>query len=146
MTAPEHIATFLHRRRQKHIAMAALSGVGAGGGQTRRQFLSAGARIGAQAVAVSVACDMRARPARAQSPSKVTRVGFVAAGPRPTLERPNMFLKAFQEELRTLGLPESETFVVESRFAEGNFDRIPSLVADLVRLDVKVIFAPGTPA
>jgi putative ABC transport system substrate-binding protein len=57
-----------------------------------------------------------------------------------------MLLKAFQEELRTLGLPESETFVIESRFAEGNFERIPSLVADLVRLDVKVIFVPGTPA
>jgi len=39
-------------------------------------------------------------------------------------------------------LPESETFIIESRFAEGNFQRIPSLVAELVRLDVKVIFAP----
>lgn len=57
-----------------------------------------------------------------------------------------MFLKAFQEGLRALGLLESETFVIESRFAEGNFERIPSLVADLVRLDVKVIFVPGTPA
>jgi putative tryptophan/tyrosine transport system substrate-binding protein len=47
--------------------------------------------------------------------------------------------------LGALGLPESETFVIESRFAEGNFERIPSLVADLVRLDVKVIFAAGTP-
>jgi len=57
-----------------------------------------------------------------------------------------MFLKGFQEGLRTLGLPESETFAIESRFAEGNFARIPGLVADLVRLDVKVIFVPGTPA
>ena len=57
-----------------------------------------------------------------------------------------MFLKAFQEGLRALGLPEAETFVIESRFAEGDFERIPSLVADLVRLDVKVIFVAGTPA
>jgi putative ABC transport system substrate-binding protein len=57
-----------------------------------------------------------------------------------------MFLKAFQEGLATLGLPESEKFVIESRFAEGSFERIPSLVADLVRLDVKAIFVPGTPA
>ena len=57
-----------------------------------------------------------------------------------------MFLRAFQEGLQALGLAQSETFVIESRFAEGNFERIPSLVADLVRLDVKAIFAPGTPA
>jgi putative tryptophan/tyrosine transport system substrate-binding protein len=57
-----------------------------------------------------------------------------------------MFLKAFEERLRTLGLPPSETFIIESRFAEGNFERIPGLVAELVRLDVKAIFTPGTPA
>ena len=57
-----------------------------------------------------------------------------------------MFLQAFQEGLRALGLAESETFVIESRFAEGNLERIPGFVADLVRLDVKAIFAPGTPA
>jgi putative ABC transport system substrate-binding protein len=57
-----------------------------------------------------------------------------------------MFLKGFQDGLRALGLPESETFVIESRFADGNFERIPSLVAELVKLDVKAIFTPGTPA
>lgn len=127
-------------------AAFAFSVVGGDVRQTRRQFMHAGARMGAQAVIVSASLSMGGRLARAQSPANVTRVGFVAAGPRPTTERPNMFLKAFQEGLRTLGLAESETFVIESRFAEGNFERIPSLVADLVRLDVKVIFTPGTPA
>ena len=112
--------------------------------QTRRQFMHAGTRISVQAVVLCASFGVRRRSAQAQSP--VTRVGFVAAGARPTTERPNMFLKAFQEGLRALGLPESETFAIESRFADGNFDRIPSLVADLVRLDVKVIFVPGTPA
>jgi putative ABC transport system substrate-binding protein len=54
-------------------------------------------------------------------------------------------LKAFQERLAALGFSESETFVIESRFAEGNLERIPSLVADLVKLDVKAIVTPGTP-
>jgi hypothetical protein len=95
-------------------AAFALSAVGAGGNQTRRQFMHAGARIGAQAIVVSASFGMRGRLARAQSSANVTRVGFVAPGPRPTTERPNMFLKAFQEGLRTLGLPESEMFVIGS--------------------------------
>ena len=114
--------------------------------QTRRQFMHAGTRIGVRAAVAFASLSMRGRAARAQSSANVTRVGFVAAGPHPTADRPNMFLKAFREELRALRLPESETFVIESRFAEGNFERIPGLVADLVRLDVKVIFVPGTPA
>ena len=56
-----------------------------------------------------------------------------------------MSLKAFQERLAALGFAESETFVIESRFAEGNLERIPGLVADLTRLDVKAILTPGTP-
>ena len=108
--------------------------------------MHAGARIGVRVAVAFASLSLRGRAARAQSSANVTRVGFVAAGPRPMADRPNMFLKAFREELRTLGLPESETFVIESRFAEGNFERIPDLVADLVRLDVKVIFVPGTPA
>src|SRR3982750_811028 len=99
-------------------AAFALSVVGAGVRQTRRQFMHAGARIRPQAVIVSASLSMGL--AGAQSPANVTRVGFVAAGPRPTTERPNMFLKAFQEGLRTLGLAESETFIIESQFAEGN--------------------------
>ena len=117
---------------------------GAAASQTRRQFMHAGARIGVR-VAVVASLSLRRRAARAQSSANVTRVGFIAAGPRPTADRPNMFLKAFRDELRALGLPESETFAIESRFAEGNFERIPGLVADLVRLDVKVVFVPGTP-
>ena len=120
----------------------ALSGIS----ETRRQFMRAGARIGAQALVVRASLGTRVLLAQAQPAANVTRVGFVAAGPRPTADRPNMFLKGFQEGLRMLGLPESETFIIESRFAEGNFERIPSLVAELVRLDVKVIFTPGTPA
>jgi putative tryptophan/tyrosine transport system substrate-binding protein len=113
---------------------------------TRRQFMHAAARIGAQAVVVSGSLGVWGRLAGAQSAANVTRVGFVSVGQRPTTGRPNMFLTGFQEGLSALGLPESETFVIESRFAEGNFERIPGLVAELVRLDVKVIFTSGTPA
>jgi putative ABC transport system substrate-binding protein len=114
--------------------------------RTRREFIGTTCRIAIHAVVASACFGLRGRLAGAESPSKVTRVGFVAAGQLPTTEQSNMFLKAFQERLQTLGLPESETFVIESRFAEGKLERIPSLVADLARLDVRVIFVPGTPA
>jgi putative tryptophan/tyrosine transport system substrate-binding protein len=136
----------LGMNRNDRPAPLAGSVVGGDVSQTRRQFMHAGIRMGAQAAIVSASFGMGGRLARAQSPANVTRVGFVAAGPTPTMERPNMFLKAFQEGLQTLGLAQSETFVIESRFAEGNFERIPGLVADLGRLDVKAIFVPGTPA
>ena len=113
--------------------------------KTRREFFQAGARIGAHALALSASSILLPRRTHAHSSAKVTRVGFLGAGPRPTAERPNIFLNAFRERLAALGLPESETFAVESRFAEGNLERIPSLVADLVKLDVKAIVTPGTP-
>jgi hypothetical protein len=70
---------------------------------TRRQFIHAGARMGAQAIIVSASFGVGGCLARAQSPANVARVGFIAPGPVPTAERPNMFLRAFQEGLQTLG-------------------------------------------
>jgi putative ABC transport system substrate-binding protein len=112
--------------------------------KTRREFLHGSTRIAVQVIALSAASTLLGRAAHGQA--KVARVGFLAAGPRPAPDRPNMFLKAFQERLSTLGYVEGETLIVESRFADGDFQRIPALVAELVKLDVRAIFTPGTPA
>jgi putative ABC transport system substrate-binding protein len=53
---------------------------------------------------------------------------------------------AFREGLRELGYVEGRNIQVESRWAEGNYDRLPGLAADLVRLKVDVIVTYGTPA
>ena len=53
---------------------------------------------------------------------------------------------AFREGLRELGYVEGQTIEIESRWAEGNYDRLPGLAADLVRLKVAVIVTYGTPA
>lgn len=108
--------------------------------QSRRQFIQVAARIGAVGVTFSVL------PARAQTPSNVTRIAFVSPGPRPAPDQPVPMQKAFQEGLRALGRIEGEAFVLESRFAEGKFERIPEFVAELVRLEVKAIFALGSQA
>jgi putative ABC transport system substrate-binding protein len=75
--------------------------------------------------------------------AKVARVGFLAGG-RPG--DPNPASDAFRQGLRDLGYVEGRNIVLEYRFAEGRIDRHPELVAELVRLPVDVIVAPGTAA
>jgi ABC transporter substrate binding protein len=51
--------------------------------------------------------------------------------------------EAFRQGLRELGYVEGKTIVIEWRSAEGQFDRLPSLAAELVRLNVDVIVTAG---
>src|SRR6266545_1856054 len=64
--------------------------------------------------------------------------GSVTANPR--------VLEAFRQGLRELGWVEGQNIVIEYRSAEGHFDRLPDLAAELVRLKVDVIVAAPTPA
>src|SRR5215218_4441108 len=80
--------------------------------------------------------------ARAQEATKSYRIGFVglpSAGSLP--ERP----EAFRAGLRDLGYQEGRNIVIEYRWAEGRYERLPALFAELVRLNVDVIVTHGTP-
>ena len=48
-------------------------------------------------------------------------------------------------KLRSLGYVEGRNLLIESRYADARYERLPQLVAELVRLRVDVIFAYGTP-
>jgi putative tryptophan/tyrosine transport system substrate-binding protein len=80
--------------------------------------------------------------AGAQQTGTIHRIGYLstdsAAGPRP--------VEAFRHALRELGWVEGQNIVIERRFAEGRFDRLPDLATELVRLKVEVIVAGVTPA
>jgi putative tryptophan/tyrosine transport system substrate-binding protein len=79
---------------------------------------------------------------RAQQPSKVFRIGYVsplAANSPPTR------LNAFRAGLRDHGYEEGRNIVVEYRWAEEHYDRLPALFAEIVRLNVDVIVTFGTP-
>ncbi|MEP6657053.1 MAG: ABC transporter substrate-binding protein [Betaproteobacteria bacterium] len=52
----------------------------------------------------------------------------------------------FREGLRDLGYVEGQNVVIEYRWAEGNYERLPRLVAELIALEVEVIVTAGTPA
>ncbi len=55
-------------------------------------------------------------------------------------------VEAFRQGLRGLGWVEGQNIVIEYRSAEGRYDRLPDLAADLVRLKVDIIAAAGTAA
>jgi len=52
-------------------------------------------------------------------------------------------IEAFRQGLRELGYVEGKNIVIEWRYAEEKFDRLPALVAELVRLKVDVIVTSG---
>jgi len=78
--------------------------------------------------------------AEAQEAAKVARIGWLAVNlaPNPHLR------EAFRQGLRNLGYVEGRNLVIEYRNAEGKFERLPTLAAELVALKVDVILTPGT--
>ena len=76
--------------------------------------------------------------AAAQPSERVPRIGLL--GPR-TRSNDAGFVDAFLQGLRDLGWVEGKTILIEYRWAEGKTDRLPDLVAELVRLKVDVIVA-----
>src|SRR2546426_2290880 len=81
--------------------------------------------------------------AEAQQTKKVPRIGFLGS---TSFSRNPARRDAFRHGLRELGYVEGKTIVVEWRFAEGKADRLPSLAAELVRLNVDVIVTGGSAA
>ena len=76
--------------------------------------------------------------AEAQQTGKVYRVGFLWDAPAVWPHA----LKAFREGLHELGWVEGRNIVIEYRWTEGRFDRLPGLAEELVRLKVDLIVAP----
>jgi len=80
------------------------------------------------------------RIGRAQS---MPVVGFLN-GPTPELY--TKFLREFRRGLNEMGFVEGQNVVVEYRWAENHYERLPELAAELVRRQVTVIAATSTPA
>jgi len=99
----------------------------------RRQFLQvlgggvAGATIGPLA-------------ARAQS---VRRIGFMG---NSTADLEANLVGPFREGLRALGYEDGRNIHIEYRWADGEYDRFPKLVSELLDAKVELIVTAGTPA
>ena len=79
--------------------------------------------------------------ARAQQPAMPV-VGFLGAG---ALDNYVLYLAAFRKGLAETGFVEGQNVAIEYRWAEGQYERMAQLAADLVRRRVAVIAVPGSP-
>jgi ABC-type uncharacterized transport system substrate-binding protein len=80
----------------------------------------------------------------AQRPVKVWRIGFLAAASQQDFTDGR--LDALLGGMRELGYVEGKNLVIEARYGDGNYDRLPALAAELVWLKVDVIVAVPSPA
>jgi putative ABC transport system substrate-binding protein len=90
--------------------------------------------------AILLALAGQAAVADAQQPARIPRVGFVAAAhPAAVAAR----TEAFRQGLKELGYVEGRNIVVDYRYAAEQFDRVPALVDELIRLKADVIVSAG---
>ena len=81
------------------------------------------------------------RAARAQQPAMPV-IGFLGFG---ALDTSVLYLAVFRKDLNEIGFVEGQNVAIEYRWAEGRYDRMPELAADLIRRRVVIIAIPGSP-
>jgi putative ABC transport system substrate-binding protein len=79
----------------------------------------------------------------AQQAGPLRRIGFLLSAAPPDHFGPG---RGFTQGMRELGYLEGKDFVVEWRSAEGRYERLPDLAAELVRINVDVIVTGSSPA
>ena len=102
----------------------------------RREFITS---VGGGAVAAVLGPFA----ARAQRTGRPFQIGYVVSHRKDGLPKR---LEVFRAELRALGWQEGRDFAIEFRWADGDYERLPGIFAELVRLKVDVIVTHGTPA
>jgi putative ABC transport system substrate-binding protein len=80
--------------------------------------------------------------ARAQQPEQIRRIGYLGS---VSASKSAVRLGALRTGLYDLGFVEGKNIVIELRWAEGNYDRLPNLVAELIGLKIEVLVTQGTP-
>jgi putative ABC transport system substrate-binding protein len=78
-----------------------------------------------------------------QPPAKIARIGFLGA---ETSSDTASRIEAMRNGLRSLGYVEGKNIVIEFRWAEGKYERLRDLAADLVGLKVDILVTDGAKA
>ncbi len=95
-------------------------------------------RVNSMLTVIILAVSVALAPAEAQPPARMPRVGFLNP-----LDRSAPHFEAFRRGLADLGYVEGRNIAIEARFAEGQYDRLPGLLAELVHLEVDIIAVTG---
>ena len=82
-------------------------------------------------------------PLGAHAQQKIPRIGFMG---NSTAALETNLVDAFREGLRELGYEEGRNIAIEYRWADGNYDRFPTLAEELIAARVDAIVTAGTPA
>ena len=106
------------------------------------RLFALGIALSFAAVASAVLAPILVRAA--EPDQRVVRLGFV--DPSSPSNVPSVFVTAFRGRLRELGWVEGQNLDIEFRWAEGQYDRLPSLMAEVVARKVDVIVTYGTVA
>jgi putative ABC transport system substrate-binding protein len=91
-------------------------------------------------IAVVILCAMLlalGSSADAQQPAKIPRIGVLSTAGDSRI--PGFQIEAFRKGLLDIGYIDGKNVLVDYRYAEGNQDRLPSIVAELVQLKVDVL-------
>src|SRR3954449_7563995 len=78
----------------------------------------------------------------AQPLARVARIGFLGSA---TAVGSAKSVEALRAGLRDLGYVEGKNIVIEFQWAEGRYERLPALLAELMRRNVDVLVVHGTP-
>ena len=92
----------------------------------------------------ALALALLAAPLAAEAQQRMTahRIGYLTASASADAR----LLTAFREGMRALSYTEGQDFIIEVRTAEGLYERLPLLAAELVGLNVDVIVTAGVPS
>jgi putative tryptophan/tyrosine transport system substrate-binding protein len=89
-------------------------------------------------LAIAIVLLLTGTTIQAQLPPKAAKVGFLMSGSGSSAR-----LASFRREFLKLGYIEGKDVTFESRAAEFNYDRLPALAGQLIKLKVDVIVTPG---
>ncbi len=91
-------------------------------------------------LASALACAAPLPGARAQSPPRTLRLGWLSAQGEPSLAP---YVRVFRAALAELGYVEGRNLLIEFRYGDDHLERVPQLVDELVRTPVDLIVAQG---
>jgi putative ABC transport system substrate-binding protein len=103
---------------------------------SRRQFVQG---VGVAGLGLLAGCGRLP----GQGPPQIARIGFLTNG---TGDETALDLDPFRQGLADLGLIDGQNIILETRSAEGQFDRLGDLARELVALPVAVLVARGAAA